>query len=184
MNRCINIELNDFLNTIEKLSFDKNGEKISLCKFKNKFYDFEKIVKLKKSKELPKAVDMLYINHQYKEVWFIEFKNVEIENIKANEKKYNKYTYDVKRKILDSLITFYELFDKNLCCNYKKKYFVVYKCKDDDIHQMLYDEFIDREIYFSLKEIKNKFLEEVITDCCEMFIEEFEKRFNIKWEGE
>jgi len=171
MNRCVNIELFKYLQPISRLSYDKKN-KIPLCQYKNEFYAFEEIVKLKHSKELPNAVDMLYINDEKKEVWFVEFKN---------RKKDNIDKFDIKRKILDSLISFYELFDEILCCKYKKKYFVVYKCENDDIHLKLFNEFEDREIYFDLKEIENKFLEEVITDCCNNFLKEFEKRFNIEW---
>jgi len=171
MNRCVDLDLKEFLEPIYKLSFDKDN-KFSLCNFKNAFLDFEKIIKL--NKELSKAVDMLFIDEIKKEIWFVEFKN-------RNKDSVDKF--DIKRKILDSLISFYELFDKTLCCEYVKKYFVVYKCEDEDVHQELFNEFQDREIYFDLKEIKNKFLEEVITDCCKSFLNEFSKRFNIKWEG-
>ena len=172
MNRCVKVELKKFLKPIKNLSFDKDN-KISLCNFENAFLDFEEIVKLKKSKELPKAVDMLFLSNKTKEIWFVEFKNRSKNDVKK---------YDVKRKILDSLIAFYELFDKKLCCEYEKKYFVVYKC-EEDVHFELYSEFEDREIYFDLKEIKNKFLEEVITDCCKVFLDVFNNRYGIKWKG-
>jgi len=171
MNRCVDFNLNDYKKSIAKLSFDKRG--IALCEYENEFLDFESIVKLKKSDDLPNAVDMLIINDSKKEVWFIEFKNQERERIKK---------YDIKRKILDSLISFYELFDRKYCCEYAKKYFAVYKC-EKDIHNDLFSEFEDREIYFDLKEIKNKFLEEVITDCCLNFLEYFKINYGINWKG-
>jgi len=173
MNRCIEIDLKVYEQSISKLSYDKKNQ-ISLCKYENRFLDFEELVKLKESNDLPKAVDMLYINKDRKEVWFIEFKNRNKENVDK---------YDIKRKILDSLISFYELFDKEFCCKYSKKYFVVYKCGEDDIHKELFSEFEDREIYFDLKEIKNKFLEKVVTECCDYFLEFFKENYNIIWKG-
>ena len=172
MKRCVEIKKENYLRSIKQLSFDKTNN-ISLCKYKNRFLDFEEIVKIRKSNELPKAVDMLYIDDEKKEIWFIEFKNKEKEKIDK---------FDVKRKILDSLISFYELFDdNNLRCKYTKNYFVVYKCSNDSFEEM-YNEFEDIEIYFELEEIKNKFLECVITECCEFFIKYFENNNNINWE--
>jgi hypothetical protein len=178
MNRCKNnLDIENFKDSIKNLSFDKDN-KVFLCNYKNKFLNFEEIVKLKNKKELPKAVDMLYINDEKKEIWFVEFKNMDKNKVEKNKK------YDVKRKILDSLIFFYEICcQENIFCDYKKNYFVVYKCDYKDIHDELYSYVEELEIYFELEEIKNKFLDEVITQCCDFFLKEFTKRFNIKWEG-
>jgi len=165
------------INYIEKLkniSKDDDNNKI-ICNCENSFINFDKLKNKKKYKNPPSSPDMLFISISKKEIWFIEFKSSSKINLENKKHK-------IKRKILDGLIVFYEIYRNYF--DFKKYYFVVYNkysSYEDEVIEELSE---NRTIEFELEELKGKFLEDVFTENCEEFKNIFSQKFNIEFECE
>jgi hypothetical protein len=163
-------ELNKYLKKLSELSLDTKNSKI-VCNYSNKFLDFDKLKKVRKTHKLPLSPDMLFIHHESQEVWFVEFKSSTRENLKHKK-------FEIKRKILDGLIIFYEIFQKYY--EFKKYYFVVYDTQESYEDKVL-NGFSEKGIEFDLEEIEGKFLDKVFTNSSENFIEKWQERFGIEF---
>ncbi len=164
------IELNMYQKKLSELSLDSENNQI-VCNYSNEFIDFDELKKIRKTRKLPLSPDLLYIDEDSQEIWFVEFKS-------STKKNLENKRFEIKRKILDGLIVFYEIFQNYY--KYKKYYFVVYDT-EESYNEMVVNALSEKNIEFGLEEIEGKFLDKVFTDNCEKFITEWEKRFNIKF---
>ncbi len=168
------MKLDEFKKTLKELSFDIKNNKY-ICNCKNIFIDFDRLKKVRKTPKEPYSPDMLFIDDESKEIWFVEFKSSTLESLR-------KERFKIKRKILDGLIIFYEIFKSYF--EYKKFYFVVYNKpsnfdSEDELVDLLSEE---KTIEFDLEELKGKFLEDVFTENCETFKQIFSDKFNIEFD--
>ena len=163
-------ELDKFFKKLSELSLDTKNSNI-VCNYSNKFIDFDELKKIRKTDKLPLSPDMIFIHHESKEIWFVEFKSSTRENLQ-NKK------FRIKRKILDGLIIFYEIFQDYY--EFKKYYFVVYNTEESYEDKVL-NGFSEKDIEFDLEEIEGKFLEQVFTDSSKSFIKKWKERFNIEF---
>ena len=159
----------EHIRKLKNISKDKENN-IIVCNCENYFIDFDKFKKIKKYRKPPSSPDMLFIYREKKEIWFIEFKS-------SNEENIRKKQIQIKRKILEGLIIFYEIL-KNYF-DFKKYYFIVYN-KHSSFNEEVIDNIVNKPIEFSLEELKGKFLEDVITGNCETFIKFFKEKFKIE----
>jgi len=141
------IDLERYFKPLKEISFD-NKNKIIVCNCENRFIDFDKLKKVRPSKKEPSSPDMLFINKDKREIWFVEFKSSSYESLR-------KERFKLKRKILDGLIVFYEIFKDFY--EYKKFYLVVYNKpnnydSEDELVDFLSEE---RVIEFDLEELVN-----------------------------
>jgi len=166
-------KLNKYYKKLSELSFDTDNSEI-VCNYSNKFIDFDELKKIRGTHSLPQSPDMIFVNEEKKEIWFVEFKSSTKDNLQ-NKK------FKIKRKILDGLIIFYEIFQNYY--EFKKYYFVVYNTEESYEEKVL-NGFAQKEIEFDLEEIENKFLDKVFTDSSESFIEKWTDRFNIEFTKE
>ena len=60
--------------SLSVLSFDKNN-KIIVCDYDNTFIDLDDTKGILNRPHSPNSPDMLYINNDRKEIWFVEFKS-------------------------------------------------------------------------------------------------------------
>ena len=111
---------------------------------------------------------MLFIHAKKKEVWFVEFKSSAKTSLEGKKK------YELKRKALDGLIIFYEVFKGFY--DFKKYYFVVYD-KSQSYEEEVVNALSDKDVEFGLEELEGKFYEKVFTDSCETFVSEWNRRF-------
>ncbi len=165
--------LRDYQAKLSQLSFDCTNQR-KVCPYRNQFIDFDKLKEIRNSSKLPLSPDMLFIAKEQKEIWFVEFKSSTKENLERGREKYK-----IKRKILDGLILFYEIFQNYY--DFQKYYFVVYNREESYEDQVLV-EVSERDIAFDLEELQGKFLDGVITDSCESFINHWRDRFQINFE--
>ncbi len=163
-------ELDKYLKKLSELSFDTKNSKI-VCNYSNKFIDFDELKKIRKTHKLPLSPDMIFIHKESKEIWFVEFKSSTRANLQ-NKK------FRIKRKILDGLIIFYEIFQDYY--EFKKYYFVVYNTEESYEDKVL-SGFSEKNIEFDLEEIEGKFLDKVFTDSSKNFIEKWNERFDIEF---
>ena len=164
-----------------KLSSDKTNERI-VCNYKNKFINFDNLKGILKKKKIPESPDMLYINNDKKEIWFVEFKSSKKDNLDKIKEKIK-----LKRKFFAGIFLIYEIFCKKSCDykKYKKYYFIVFNKKNENYENELINIFEQnntRDIEFGLADLKPTFVNDVITDNCENFIKLFSQRFQIKFE--
>jgi len=170
--------------TLSKLSYDKNN-KITVCDYDNEFIDLDDTKGILKRPQLPNSPDMLYINDNKKEIWFVEFKS-------SNKKRLEAYKEKIKlrKKIFAGLFLTYEIFCEKSCeyKEYSKFYFIVYnKEKIESFEDYLLDVFDDlseRSIEFGLEDLKPQFIKDIFTEDCERLKELFKKRFNIAFTKE
>lgn len=169
---------------LSELSFDKFN-KIRVCDYDNVFIDLDDTKGILKRPQLPNSPDMLYIDEDKKEIWFVEFKS-------SNHKSLNswKEKSKLRKKIFAGLFLIYEIICDKSCMykDYTKYYFIVYnKEKIESFEDELLDIFSNdskREIEFGLEDLKPQFLKEIFTEDCEEFIKLFTKRFNIAFTKE
>ena len=163
------------------LSFDKTNN-IIVCNYKNKFIDLDDSKGILNKSYSPNSPDMLYINENKKEIWFIEFKS-------SNKKRLESYKEKIKlrKKIFSGLFLIYEIFCEKSCDykNYDKFYFIVYSKEKLDSFE---DEFLSlsnkptqRSIEFGLEDLKPQFVKDIFTEDCEELKKLFQKRFNIEF---
>ena len=63
-------KLNSYYKKLSELSFDTDNSKI-VCNYSNKFIDFDELKKIRKTHSLPQSPDMIFINKEKKEIWFV-----------------------------------------------------------------------------------------------------------------
>ena len=161
-------ELVEYQKKLSQLSFDTDNSKI-VCNYSNEFIDFDELKKIRRTHKLPQSPDMLFINEEKKEIWFVEFKS-------SSKQSINKFK--IKRKILDGLIMFYEIFQNYY--KFKKYYFVVYNTEESYEDKVL-SGFSEKNIEFDLEEVEGKFLDKVFTDSSENFIKKWNEKFDIEF---
>jgi len=156
---------------IDKLSKLSRGKYGTVCNYKNKFINFDELKGILHYPQSPKTPDMLYICKDRKEIWFVEFKSNKKDNLKSLK-------FEVKRKILDGIIVFYELF-KDRFCEFNKNYIVVYRDFDNPELEVL--SYFSEELIesYDLKELENKFLKTTNVLNCVEFKELFLARFGV-----
>jgi len=170
--------------SLSKLSFD-NKNSIIVCDYDNVFIDLDSTKGLLKRPQLPNSPDILYIDDNQKEIWFIEFKS---SNQKSLESKKEKIK--LRKKIFAGLFLIYEIFCEKSCnyMNYNKFYFIVYaKQKQESFEDEVLDAFSEdskREIEFGLGDLKPQFLKDIFTEDCEELKKLFDKRFDIQFTKE
>jgi hypothetical protein len=163
------------------LSFDKTNN-IIVCDYKNEFIDLDDSKGVLNKSYSPNSPDMLYINENKKEIWFVEFKS-------SNKKRLESYKEKIKlrKKIFSGLFLIYEIFCEKSCDykNYDKFYFIVYSKEKLDSFE---DEFLSlsnkstqRSIEFGLEDLKPQFVKDIFTEDCEELKKLFQKRFNIEF---
>jgi len=166
---------------LSTLSYD-NANKIIVCNYSNKFIDLDNTKGLLKRANIANTPDMLYINDNIKEIWFVEFKSSSKSNLDKLKEKIK-----LKKKIFAGLFLLYEIFCEKSCeyKDYKKFYFVVYNKEEqisyEDELLNLFDEDSERSIEFGLEDLKPQFLEDIFTNSCQVLKELFDKRFGIKF---
>jgi len=164
---------------LKELSFDKTNS-IVVCDYNNKFIDLDETKGILRRSNLPNSPDMLYINDNLKEIWFVEFKSSNKKNLDSKREKIK-----LKKKIFAGLFLIYEIFCEDNCKykDYKKFYFVVYNKQEylsyEDELLDNFDENSLRDIEFGLEDIKPQFVEDVFTENCDSLKELFSKRFKI-----
>jgi hypothetical protein len=154
---------------LDKLSKSNKGIEVCPKEFMKKFIDFDKLKNLLHYSKPPYSSDMIYFDRKNKIVWFVEFKSNNLNSLKQKK-------FEIRRKLLDGLIIFYELFGEKYC-NYKKVFIVVYRNglvdkveENEKIYSYFNEELslIYGDINKKEKEIKEHFA-----------LEEFEKNFFI-----
>jgi hypothetical protein len=169
--------------SLSKLSFDDTNNKI-VCNYQNEFIDLDTTKGILKKQQTPKTPDMLYINDEQKELWFVEFKSSTKDNLNDWKSKVN-----LRKKIFAGLFITYEIFCQKACDykEYKKFYFVVFNKEDNNSYEDevldIFDENSTRDIEFGLEDLKPQFIEDIFTDNCNNFKQLFEKRFDMKFEN-
>ena len=162
-------------NNADKLSKLSEGKNEIVCNFKNRFINFDRLKGVIPYPKPPMTPDMLYINRKKSEVVFVEFKSNEEKNLKTNEIK-----FQIKRKILDGIIVFYEIF-KEKFCNFQKIYILVYRnFKNPEMEVMNY---FSNELYeyYNLEELEKKFLKASYVMNCDELRNFFKTRFGISF---
>ena len=158
---------------IDKLSKLSKGENGIVCNYKNKFINFDELKGILKYDKSPKTPDMLYIHRKKREIWFVEFKSNKKENLKSLK-------FEIKRKILDGIIVFHELF-KDRFCKFSKNYIVVYKNFNNSELEIM--DYFGNELveYYDLKELEKKFLRHTNVMNCREFQSLFSSKFGIEF---
>jgi hypothetical protein len=166
--------------SLRELSAPIEGNPV--CNYSNEFIDFDESKGKLGKKFSPMSPDMLYINDEIKQIWFVEFKarsKKSLDNVK--DKK------ELKQKLFGGLFMLYELFcDKcKQYKNYEKYYFVVYnKESSSSFENEVLDNFdsnSERTIEFSLDELKPTFVKDVFTENCMEFKRLFEQKFGFEF---
>ncbi len=169
---------------LSKLSFDKKN-KIIVCDYDNIFIDLDDTKGILKRPQIANTPDMIYINDEKREIWFIEFKSSNHHSLDTTKEKIK-----LRKKIFAGLFLFYEVFCEKSCLykDYDKFYFIAYnKEKRESYEDELLDMFSassQREIEFGLADLKPQFIKDIFTEDCEELKELFDKRFNIKFTKE
>ena len=170
--------------SLSELSFDKKN-KIIVCDYNNIFIDLDDTKGCLKQSQIANTPDMLYINDDKKEIWFVEFKSSNYKSLDSWKEKSK-----LRKKIFAGLFLFYEVFCEKSCLykDYDKFYFIAYnKEKRESYEDELLDMFSassQREIEFGLADLKPQFVKDIFTEDCEELKELFDKRFNIKFTKE
>ena len=167
------------------LSYDSTNN-IYVCDYDNEFIDLDNFKGSLKKEQVPNTPDMLYIDDDKKEIWFVEFKSSELRNLDKIQEKIK-----LRKKIFAGLFLMYELFCEN-CCDYKdysKFYFIVYNKEysflsyEDEVLE-LFNVTSERSIEFGLEDLKPQFVKDIFTENCKSLKKLFEVRFNIKFTKE
>ena len=170
--------------SLSLLSFDKTNN-IIVCDYDNKFIDLDDTKGILNKPQSSNSPDMLYINDEKKEIWFIEFKS-------SNKKRLESWKEKVKlrKKIFSGLFLVYEIFCDKSCeyRNYDKFYFIVYDKEKvntfEDEFLALGNELTQRSLEFGLEDLKPQFVKDVFTEGCDELKELFKQRFNIEFTKE
>ena len=166
---------------LSTLSYD-NANKIIVCNYSNEFIDLDNTKGVLERANIANTPDMLYINDNKKEIWFVEFKSSSKRNLDKLKEKIK-----LKKKIFAGLFLLYEMFCEKSCeyKDYKKFYFVVYNKEEhisyEDELLSVFDEDSEHSIEFGLEDLKPQFLEDTFTNSCQILKKLFDKRFGIKF---
>ena len=95
---------------LREISLDRKNRKV-VCEYGNKFIDFDLSKGKLRKQEVPETSDMLYIDKDRKELWFVEFKS-------SSEKNLDKEKFKLKRKLLCE--EFKRLFENRFNINFVK----------------------------------------------------------------
>ncbi|MFA6145252.1 MAG: hypothetical protein WCW84_03990 [Sulfurimonas sp.] len=165
--------------SLSKLSYDKSN-KFIVCNYDNVFIDLDDSKGILQKAQSPNSPDMLYINDEKKEMWFVEFKSSNQKSLDATKEKVK-----LRKKIFAGLFLTYELFCEK-SCNYKdydKFYFITYnkeqKTSFEDELLNDFDSSSQRNIEFGLEDLRPQFVKDIFTEDCEELKKLFQKRFNI-----
>ncbi len=166
---------------LSQLSYDKKNN-IIVCNYINTFIDLDDTKGILKKSQSPNSPDMLYIDKNKKEIWFVEFKS-------SNHKSLNswKEKSKLRKKIFSGLFLIYEIFCKESCLykEYDKFYFIAYnkekiESSEDELLDM-FEDFSSRSIEFGLEDLKPQFVKDIFTEDCDELKKLFQKRFNIEF---
>jgi len=169
---------------LSKLSYDKSN-KIIVCNYSNEFIDLDDTKGILNKSQSPNSPDMLYIDDNRKEIWFVEFKS-------SNKKRLEAYKEKIKlrKKIFSGLFLIYEIDCDKACDykNYEKFYFIVYNKEkiesfEDEFLSLSNDE-TDRSIEFGLGDLKPQFVKDIFTEDCDKLRKLFKDRFDIDFTKE
>ena len=167
---------------LSKLSLDKTNGRV-VCNYKNRFIDLDETKGRLQRTYSPKSPDMLYIDDEKKEIWFVEFKS-------SNERNLNTLDIKIKlkQKIFAGLFLIYELACEESCKyrDYKKFYFIVYNKQESNSFEDelldAFDEESQRSIEFSLGDLKKYgFVNNIFTENCDSLKILFKNRFGIEF---
>jgi len=170
--------------SLSKISEDDKNS-ISLCLYKNEFFDFDKIAKEYHSSWA--TTDMIFFDLNRKYIVFVEYKNGEI---KSKDKP------KIKQKFLDTLALFYKILtvDKNIFWEYKTYLlFVTNKQKNSnqENHRNYLsstDDFLnileDNIILYGFDRYKPWYFDEIKTPFCDEFAQLMKSEFKITLEEE
>jgi len=165
--------------SLSELSYDSNN-KIIMCDYDNVFIDLDNSKGILRRAQSPNSPDMLYINDEKKEIWFVEFKSSNHNSLDTAKEKVK-----LRKKIFAGLFLTYELFCEKSCeyKNYDKFYFITYnkgkKENTEDEILNIFDQNSPREIEFGLEDLKPQFIKDIFTENCEELKNLFAKRFDI-----
>ncbi len=161
------------------LSYDKTN-RIIVCNYDNEFIDLDNAKGILRKAHIPNSPDMLYIDDDGKEIWFVEFKSSEFGNLNSIKPK-----IELRKKIFAGLFLIYEIMCEKSCTykDYNKFYFIVYNKKDhtgyEDEVLNLFDEDSAHSIEFGLEDLKPNFVNDIFTENCDNLKQLFERRFDI-----
>ena len=153
------------LNTLKETK--EHGE--YLCFSEMLVYDFDCIVKKLYPKKQPSSYDSLIVDESKKVVYCIEFKN-QIPSAIKNQNIVKKLTNG--KDILDSICGDGNVQKKD----YEFIYCVVHKARATRYKNPI----SNREIKFELKQYKDTYFDNIVTNDIEFFKNEFNKEFQYK----
>ncbi len=163
--------------TLSQISEDDTN-KVSLCCYKNKFLDFDKIAK--EYHQSWATTDMIFFDLEREYIVFVEYKNAKIKD-KAK----------IKQKFLDSFALFSKILDvnKKIFWNFKT-YLLFVTSKDKNPNQVntrnflsSTDEFLDiledNIILYGFDIYKPWYFNEIKTPFCDEFAQLMKQEFKI-----
>jgi hypothetical protein len=166
--------------TLSKISED-DTHKVSLCCYKNKFLDFDKIAK--EYHQSWATTDMIFFDLKREYIVFVEYKNAKIKD-KAK----------IKQKFLDSFALFCKILDidKKTFWNFKT-YLLFVTSKEKNPNQVTHRDYLsttdellnileDNIILYGFEIYKPWYFDEIKTPFCDEFSELMKQEFNIKLE--
>jgi len=163
--------------TLSKISEDDTNQ-VSLCCYKNKFLDFDKIAKEYYS-SLP-TTDMIFFDLEREYVVFVEYKNAKI-----------KDKSKIKQKFLDSLALFYKILEINKQQFWNLKTYLIFVTNRDKNQNQanhrkylsstdeLLDILEDNIILYGFDIYKPWYFNEIKTPFCNEFAQLMEQEFKI-----
>jgi len=170
--------------TLSKISEDDTNS-VSLCCYKNKFLNFDKIAK--EYHQSWATTDMIFFDLEREYIVFVEYKN-------GNMKKADKAK--IRRKFLDSFALLYKILniDESQFWNFKT-YLLFVTNKDKNLNQVTHREYLsttdelldileDNIILYGFDIYKPWYFNEIKTPFCNEFPQLMEQEFNIKLEEE
>jgi len=170
--------------SLSQLSYDKTNH-IIVCDYDNEFIDLDDTKGILRRVQIANTPDMLYIDEDKKEIWFVEFKSSSKGNLEEWQEKVK-----LRKKIFAGLFLSYEIFCEKACDykDYDKFYFIVYnkerfESSEDELLEM-FDESSSRSIEFNLEDLKPQFVKDIFTEDCEDLKKLFYQRFNIEFRKE
>ena len=163
--------------SLSKISEDDTNN-VSLCCYKNRFLDFDKIAK--EYHQSWATTDMIFFDLEREYIVFVEYKNAKIKD-KAK----------IKQKFLDSFALFYKILDidKNQFWNFKT-YLLFVTNKEKNPNQVTHREYLsttdellnileDNIILYGFDIYKPWYFDEIKTPFCNEFAELMQQEFKI-----
>ena len=168
--------------TLAQISKDDTNN-VSLCCYKNKFLNFDKI-----AKEYHKSwstTDMICFDLEREYIIFVEYKNGKI-----------KDKVKIKQKFLDSLALFYRILEINKQQFWNLKTYLVFVTnKDKNLNQVNHRKYLsstdelldileDDMILYGFEKYKPWYFDEIKTPFCDEFAQFMKNEFKIILEEE